>query len=304
MTDIFRRIRCYALIASTIFCFSINIDAQIVIGNLQVTGDTTLDGTLLVKGASETFRGNITLQKASGTGCPLIDFREASGSALKARLFANPTSGAKGFNISLDGTNPTLGVNDNGSIDLNGPTKVVGGLTVPSGFVTFSDDTQFASANKGTIFLSTSYTYTLGNLINFDSIDNSGSIVGGDPLTFMVPVTGDYLVTVKLTSDDLMTTEGILSAAVCQVEVVKNDTVVLCAYQSSVSPTSENHHELSGVIRASVGDTISASYTAWAIKLDGNLGEVAGTINLVGDENGLSSFMRVNYLSSEPPGPL
>jgi len=300
MTDIFRRICRYALIASTIFCFSINIDAQIVIGNLQVTGNTTLDGTLEVKGASELFRSNLTLQKASGTGSPLFDIKQSDGT-LKARIFGNTTTGEKGFNVSIDGTNPNISIDNGGNIALLGDTEVSGPLHV-EGALNVLGDTQFASANKGTMFLSTGYTYTLGNLIDFDSMENPGTI-GGDPLTYIVEVAGDYLVTVRLTSNNLTTTEGILSAAICQVEVVKNDTVVLCAYQSSVSPTSENHHALSGVIRANVGDTISASYTAWAIKLNGSLGEVAGTINLIGDEDGILSFMRVNYLSSEPPGP-
>lgn len=286
-------IRCCMLMATAIFCFSVRIQALqtinddlLVIGNFDEQGKSTLRDTL-------------TMQQLSGMDVPFVDFEDVNGT-LKGRIFANTAESEVGLNLTTTDTNPIICIKNDGTITLNGDTAVIGNADITVD-LKVKGDAQFASLNKGDMSILNTYSYTLGSKVNFGQInDNPGGNINISGIIpgYVVPVAGYYMVSIGLTSNNLIISEITLSNPVCQVEVVKNNTVVFRAYQPMVTTGSLNHHTLTGVIRAQVGDMLCASYTAWAIKLNGSFGSVAGRANLLGGTGGIASFMRVHYISS------
>lgn len=292
MLDISCFVRRCMLVASVVFCFSVHMKAttQVINGNLQVTG------TAEVKGI-QTNRSTLILQKSSGTGVPTIDLKD-SGGLLKGRLFANSNVGESGISLTTIGTNPIISIKNDGTVELNDDTAIIGNVEI-AGSLNVSGDLQNAVVNKGDMSLLNTYSYTLGNIINFDQInDNPGNNISGIVPGYVVPVAGYYMVTIGLTSNNLAISELTLSSPICQIEIVQNNTVVFQAYQPIVTVGSLNHHSVTGIIRAQAGDVLQASYTAWAVKLDSSFGSVAGSVDLLGDADGIASFMRVHYLST------
>lgn len=291
MFDVSCFVRRCMLMASVVFCFSVRAQAlQTINDDLRVNGDFDERG-------KSTLRDTLTLRKLSGTAVPTVDFKDAGG-FLKGRIFANTTTGEAGLNLTTIGTNPIISIKNDGTVTLNDDTTIVGSANITAD-LTVGGDAQFSSLNKGDMSILNTYSYTLGNIINFDQIgDNPGSNISGIVPGYVVPVAGYYMVSIGLTSNNLTITEVTLSSPVCQVEIVKNSTVVFQAYQPIVNVGSLNHHALTGMVRAEAGDVLYASYTAWAVRLNGSFGSVTGTADLLGDADGISSFMRVHYLST------
>lgn len=282
---------------SVAFCLFVCVNAESLLdGDVRISGNTTLDQDVEIMG-STLHRNSLILQKESGAGAPYIDIKE-DGGLLKGRLYGNPTTGQQGLSLSLDGVNPCIVINDDQTIELGAATTVDGDLIV-SGNLIVSGDSQSATPNTGDLFLSTNFTYTLGDPISFDQIIDPGSHITGSPYVFVAPISGYYLVTVRAMGSNLTTTDVFTGTPMCEISIKRNSDVVLSAFQPMLTFGNVCRHALSGTIRLTEGDEVCTSYTMFTTN-----GEITGTIELAGDEDGISTYMNVHYLSSEAQGPL
>ena len=98
---------------------------------------------------------------------------------------------------------------------------------------------------------------------------------------------------------NLTTTDVFTGTPMCEISIKRNSDVVLSAFQPMLTFGNVCRHALSGTIRLTEGDEVSTSYTMFTTS-----GAITGTIELAGDEDGISTYMNVHYLSSNPQGPM
>lgn len=264
--------------------------------DLHVSGNVRFDQQFENKGSS-LLRDVIILQKESGSGTPYIDFKEASGTE-KCRIYANTNAGEQGLVISRDGVNKDISIENDGSIFLNGPTSVDGDLQVAGDLVVMGNS-QLETTNKASLFLSSNYTYTLGDAITFDQAFDPGSNVNGTPFAYIVPVSGFYIVTIRICASNLQTGESLTGTPVCELEVVRNSDKILTSFYPIASFGTDFKHSIAGVVRFTQGDSIYACY-----RMHSPMGPINGTVDLAGDVDGLSTYLTIHYLSTDVEIPL
>lgn len=149
--------------------------------------------------------------------------------------------------------------------------------------------------------VSTDFVYTLGDLLNFDSIlaDPQGNLTVA-PTAYTVPVTGYYLITMQTDLANLLTDSGspILGTPVSALTVYANGIDKRVTYAPFLTFSSVQKVNLSGLVQLNAGDVVTAALDVLVVDPVAGEQELAGTAVLLGDgSDGLSSFSII-YLGS------
>lgn len=160
---------------------------------------------------------------------------------------------------------------------------------------------------RASVAFSVPQTYTLGNNLAFDSIlDDPNSNISFSPTTYTVPVSGYYVLTLKVNVSNLQSSSGpILGSPVANPEVYLNGNLSREIFLPWLTFNNESKVLLTSLISLLAGDKVTMKYKVKALDAASGLIDVIGTVDIFGNglEDGNSVFkislLNVDCLPSE-----
>jgi hypothetical protein len=147
-------------------------------------------------------------------------------------------------------------------------------------------------------------TYTLGDLISFDTIvDDPDSDITSNPTQYLVPISGYYIVTLQAMISDISGTNIIAGIPVSVPTIFVNGVKRLDSHTAFLSFSNIQNSTVSGLLRLQAGDVITTAYDIIVLDPINGLSNYVGTANLIGTPNISDSYFSIHYLSSDCPVP-
>lgn len=153
---------------------------------------------------------------------------------------------------------------------------------------------------RATVTFATNKTYTLGDVINWDTIldDPNGNIVLAPSTAYVAPRSGYYTILLQLDQDSLEGDEPILGTPVANLEILINGNLFRQTFVPFLTFHNEQKATVSGLLSLKAGDVVTSVYRIFVMKDGVGFDDYDGTVNILGtgsEENG--SVFKIHLLS-------
>lgn len=140
-------------------------------------------------------------------------------------------------------------------------------------------------------------SYSLGAPVNFNQIvDDPNNDVSLAPFYYTVPVSGYYIVSVQIDSEDIAGANVILGTPVGNLQILVNGAERRQAFSPFLTFNNTQQTDLSFLMLLNAGDKLTVTYNVLIVGPTGTAPYV-GTATLVGGSNNHTIF-KIHYLSS------
>lgn len=157
---------------------------------------------------------------------------------------------------------------------------------------------------RATMTFATNQTYTLGSLINWDTIlDDPNNNVSLSPnTTYTAPVSGYYTLLLQLDQQDIQGALAILGVPVANLQLLVNGVLFRQTYIPFLTFSNSQKATVSGLISLKAGDVVTSAFNVLVMQDSVGLADYVGTVNIIGtgsEENG--SVFKIHLLSQDCP---
>lgn len=146
---------------------------------------------------------------------------------------------------------------------------------------------------RANVVYSAPITYTLGSLVNFNSIlDDPNSNITSFPTTYTVPIAGYYFAQFKFNISSIITSDPILGIPVANPQLFVNGVLHNELYSSFLSFFPQQKVILNVLLPLDLGDKITMSFNILTLDPTNGVVNVVGTASVFGDGSNVdtSSF--------------
>ena len=158
---------------------------------------------------------------------------------------------------------------------------------------------------KAWLSLTTTYTYTLGNVVSFDTIFDPHGDVSGSPAEYTVPCDGWYIIHAGYDSKGLVTPSPILGTPVSDIVINIDGAITTTSDLATLGWANRFSNKTMVVARLKQGAKVSLIINLKAVAGQTASTDIIGTMQLNGSPDTHITFLAIHYLSSDccPPGP-
>lgn len=154
---------------------------------------------------------------------------------------------------------------------------------------------------RATVTYSTNTTYTLGDLIDFDTVldDPNGDVTVAGSTQYHVPVSGYYIITFQLDQINLQTSDGpILGVPVAFPQVLINGIQRRALLAPFLSFFNEQAATLTFLASLKAGDVVEMKYEVLAINQSVGQISLSGTVDIIGNgTEDIASVFKISLLN-------
>lgn len=163
--------------------------------------------------------------------------------------------------------------------------------------------TDFLACGKyqATAVFAANTTYNLGANIDFDTIlDDPNNNINLAPFYYTAPISGQYIVTVQIDEDTLVSADPVLGIPVAQLHVYRNGTLSKSTFAPFLSFHEQQQTTVAALIHLNAGDRVHSVYEVGVMNDTLGFTTLVGTVSILGNgtEDGTSLF-KINLLSAD-----
>ncbi|MDR3551430.1 MAG: hypothetical protein P4L31_08545 [Candidatus Babeliales bacterium] len=188
--------------------------------------------------------------------------------------------------------------------DLRAPKACLGDLTVQnvcSNGVIKGADIQPCAKYVATAVFKADTTYTLGDFVNFDTFidDPNGNLSSFPNFHYTAPLTGYYMLTVEIDSNNLQGANPVLGIPIANLELTLNGAIGRQSFLPYLGFNNTQNSLISSLVHLTVGDQVGVKYNVGVIDPVTGFSNYVGTIDIKGNGTPVNeSLFRIIYLAS------
>lgn len=154
---------------------------------------------------------------------------------------------------------------------------------------------------RATVVYSTNTTYTLGQLLSFDTItdDPNGNVTLVPNTRYTAPISGYYILTFEVYQNNLRTDSPVLGSPVVYPQILVNGSEFRSAFSPYLTFFNVQASTLTLLGSLNAGDVIELAYDLITVDQTSGSMNIVGTVDLLGNgtENGFSTVFKIALLN-------
>lgn len=152
---------------------------------------------------------------------------------------------------------------------------------------------------KAWLSLATTYTYTLGDIVAFDTIYDPNGNVSGTPAKYIAPYDGWYLINVGYEAKNLVTPHPILGVPTADIVINIDGSITTTSDLATLGWVNRFCNKTMVITRLKAGAKVSVIVNLKAVAGITTSTNIPGTVQLSGSPDTHITYLALHYLSSD-----